>query len=294
MILKILGINAGAGGSTSGSVGRVIKYITRPYGKHYLPHAILHNLSKLRTLEIIKEFEQHFQEYGKTRRGGNELLHVILSLPPNVRQHVTEDIMREITEEFIDRAFPLAKVFAVIHDAENMHAHLAVSANELMSDKSTRLSKAELYAVHKHMLKFVSRYPGLEPQYSMDTWGQRLTSGDKEYYARLRSAEPLDKDTLKDMVHHVLAESQTPEEFYQKLNEAGHSTYERNGAPFGVRYLTEDGEERKMRFSRLAGVQEGMKDLEEHARLVDEQMQELEDLRDCEDGRELDAGEQAR
>ena len=94
---------------------------------------------------------------------------------------------------------------------------------------------------------------------------------------KLSANGPLSKDELRTLTHQLLTESQSIQEFYNKVTEAGHPVYEHNGKPMGVQFSTEDGL-RKMRFNRL-GLSEPLEDLAKHEQLIQDQLQELDELR---------------
>lgn len=246
MIIKILAIKSKA------RLAGVIRYISTDKGriKDYKPQSIFHNLLYTDILNIQKELEVNYNSYAKKRSNGNIALHIIQSFSPLDKGKMTPEIMFDLANALLKSGYEKALAFGVVHSQDNhLHNHFVVSGNEFMSEKSTRLSKSELYHLERSMLDYMKvNYPEFNITYDINNWGKKITN-EKEYYQTKRNPEiRLSKEDLKVKVQNIFRSSESSIHFYEKLKEEGFNTYNYKDSPFGINYGT-DG--RKMRFSRL-------------------------------------------
>lgn len=269
MIIKIIPLKSGK------SVGRVVNYIATDKGriKDHIKHGIFHNIRSLYSESIAKEFKENYEVYAKKRSNGNKALHIILSASPVDRGKLSTEIMRKLTEDYINRAYPNVLAFAEIHESEkHLHAHLIVSSNEVASSKSTRLSKKDLREIHQYMIENIRSYDKtLSKEIDMSKWGARLGS-EKEYYQRKRHPDKvLNNDLLQEKVKNIFRLSQSSETFFKELQKQGFTTYQYRDRVNGI--LTEDN--KKIRFSRLGIKSDLIKELDKQ----NTRLRELEDIR---------------
>lgn len=265
MIIKILPIKSKA------RLAGAIRYISTDKGriKDYKPQSILHNLLNADIIDIQKEFETNYTTYAKTRSNGNVALHIIQSFSPLDKGKMTPEIMFDLAEALLKTGYEKALAFGVIHSQDNhQHNHFIVSGNEFMSEKSTRLSKSELYHLEKSMLDYMrDNYPELNITYDINNWGKKLNN-EKEYYQTKRNPEiRLSKEYLKEKIQNIFRSSESSRHFYKKLKEEGFNTYNYKDSPFGINYGT-DG--RKIRFSRLGIEIDQIKSLDRQCQRLQE------------------------
>ncbi|MGE0637684.1 MAG: hypothetical protein AB7P01_14660 [Bacteroidia bacterium] len=250
MIIKAIPVK------TSGGVGSTVTYIAKDKQRiaDYRNQGIFHNLSSTELNAIIQEFTDNYDQYAKKRSNGNRALHTILSVSPLDREIMSIAIMDSIVQHYLEIAYPRALAFGTHHLTENhFHCHLLISANEICSDKSTRLSKAELKSIHFEMLDFMrEKHPELTIGIDEKNYGLKLHN-EKEYFAEKRNGEVnLMKDLLAEKVQDLFRASESSEHFYQNLKAAGYATYEHQEKTFGITYGEVNSE---MKFSRL-GIDE--------------------------------------
>ncbi len=272
MIIKILPIKS------KGQLGVVIPYIAKDKGKiedYKASHSLFHNLLQTDLENIQRQFESNFDDYARKRIGRNIGQHCILSLSPKDKDVASPEAMQLIAQAFIDRAYPNALAFAVVHDADNPHVHVIASSNELMSAKSTRLDKAELKAVHMDMLVHLkSLFPELKSSIDISRYGDKLGQSEAEYYLKKRNPElTLSKDELKEKVEDIFRLSSSSNDFFKNIEAEGFRTYSRGGETFGV-YM----DDRRMRFSRLGVSKQDLEELDRQNELMNERMNEIEHL----------------
>ena len=279
MIIKVLPIRS------YNAIQNVVNYIATDKGRIHDHHAqgIFHNLYSTGLREISVQLQTNFADHARNRNR-TKARHVILSVNPIDRNKVNMDIMDDLINEYINKAFPKAIAFGTHHvNEKHFHTHLIVSGNELMSRTSTRQTKTELREVHMHMLRYMSeRYPQLSIGIDKDNYGRKLHS-EKAYYKEKRNPDlQLTRDELSERVKEIFRLSESSEDFRQRLESSDLRTYEHKGRLQGV--LWED-EGKKMRFSRLGIEKHLMEELDKQ----NERLNELEQLREDHDNeQELD------
>jgi hypothetical protein len=266
MIIKLIPVKR------TGALGGIAKYIAQDKSRieDYRHQSIFHNLLRTELPGMTQEFRENYNDFARQRQNGNVAMHVILSVSPLDRDKMTVEKMDDLVRTYIERAYPNALAFGAHHRSqEHWHSHLLVSANELASSKSTRLSKQQLREVQAHMLEHIrEKHPELTVGVEMKNWGRRLHS-EKEYYKVKRNPDlKLTKDELGERVQGIFRVSESSKDFYRQLETAGFSTYLYKDRVQGIRF----GEDsRKLRFARL-GVEH------ENIAALDKQYERLQDL----------------
>ena len=161
MIIKILGVK----NKSHGAVGRVLNYIREDKGRINISdgQSMYHNLMYTKLDLVAKEFEDNYQNFANVRSNGNICIHVVISHSPLNNDKLTQEMMDEIVQEFLQHNYPDTLAYANHHYSEqNLHSHILIGANNIRSNDSTRLSKTQLRDMHEHMREFVhERYPEL-------------------------------------------------------------------------------------------------------------------------------------
>ncbi|MCF8459615.1 MAG: hypothetical protein K9G46_02740 [Flavobacteriales bacterium] len=263
MIIKILPVK------TYNAVANVVAYIATDKG-HIEDHhtqGIFHNLNRTDLDGITLEFQTNYADFAKKRRNGNKAVHVILSVNPLDREKMSVEIMDDLVNTYIQKTYPNALAFGTHHKSEqHWHSHLIVSANELMSKESTRLSKENLRSVHMEMLRYMrEHHPSLTIGIDEQAWGKKEFS-EKAYYKQKRNPElKLTREELSERIQGIFRISENSEQFYLNLREQGFATYNHRGRVQGILW-SEQG--KKMRFSRLGLKPEQVTELDlQHTRL---------------------------
>lgn len=269
MIIKLVPIK------TKAKLGNVINYIATDKGRieDYKKQGVFHNVKSLELGALRKEFESNYDEYANKRSNGNIAMHIIQSVSPLDRDKMNLEMMDDITSTFLNKAYPNALGFGAHHkEQSHWHTHTIVSANELMSKQSTRLSKEKLFEVHKFMLDYIhEKYPELKTTIDISNWGKRLQN-EKTYYMKKRNPDfKLTKEEVQEKVQDLFRTCESSKQFFALLEFDGFKTYTYKeniqGIYFGV-------DEKKMRFSRLGIEKEQIAELDKQY----ERLQELEKL----------------
>lgn len=283
MIIKIIGVK-----NTKGALSRILKYIATDKGRitDYKKQGIFYNLFQTDLQGMEQEFAKNYEEYALKRSNGNISYHVILSLSPIDREKASISMMDDLVQRYLEHTFPDALAFATHHKSEaHWHSHIALGANNIKSKKGTRLSLAELKESHAYMLEYIrDQYPQLEIGIDMDNWGKKLHS-EKAYYKQKRNPDiQLTKDELSEKVQALFRGSANTKDFYQQLKQAGFETYNYKQELKGIFWNDENGQSKKMRFSRLGIKDEMRHELDKQ----NERLKELENLREAQADREKD------
>lgn len=162
------------------AVKNTVEYIAFDKGRiaDYRSEGIFHNLYAHSLEDVTSELNTNYDNYATKRKNGNRAMHCILSISPLHRDHMTPEIMHDLVEEYLQRAYPNAQAYGTIHKHEaHYHAHVIVSGNELMQARSTRQSKDKLKEMQFGMNAYIrKKYPELEPTINEHTWGQKLSN----------------------------------------------------------------------------------------------------------------------
>lgn len=269
MIIKLIPIK------TPGRLARVIEYIAKDKGRitEYRNQGIFHNFRAMDLRKVRKELEANYHEYARKRSNGNIAMHGIISISPLDREHMSLEKLNDITTTFLNKAYPHALAFGAHHNEEaHWHSHVVVSANQLMSPTSTRLSRHDLFEVQKYLIEYAhAKYPELRTHIDLSHWGQKLTD-EKTYYMKKRNPDfKLTKEELRDKIQYIFSACESSKQFYDRLRDHGFATYTYKDHIQGIYFGQDD---KKMRFSRLGIEPEQFIELDKQ----NERLQELEKL----------------
>lgn len=269
MIIKLVPIK------TRAKLANVIQYIATDKGRieDYKNQGVFHNVKSIELEHLRKEFESNYDEYAGKRSNGNFAMHIIQSVSPLDRDTVTLDMMDDITSTFLNMAYPKALGFGTHHkEQSHWHTHTIVSANELMSKQSTRLSKEKLFEVHKAMLAYIhEKYPELKTNIDISNWGKKLHN-ENDYYMKKRNPNvKLTKEEVEEKVQDIFRTCESSKQFYAVLEFDGFKTYTYKDNVYGILF---GEDEKKLRFSRIGIDQEQIAELDKQY----ERLQELEKL----------------
>lgn len=150
------------------SFGQLVRYINKPEKKGRLE--ILHNLvvngdeNNLNRLNTIEEEFLQNQKYAPLRKNGVDMYHKVLSLSTYDQEKVTEEILLDMGQKFLEMRAPKAIVYGRVHfDKGNPHLHLMISGNEISSKKKAWVYKSKLKHIKQELEAYQrEQYPQLE------------------------------------------------------------------------------------------------------------------------------------
>ena len=147
-----------------GSFGQLVRYINKPAKKGN--QEILHNLvfdSDTNDLCIIERKFIQNQQYALSRKNGVVLYHDVLSFSKHDKQQITEEILLDLGQKYLELRVPNALAYGRVHwDKGNPHLHLMISGNEVGSQKQARLSQKDFATTKRELEAYQKeRYPEL-------------------------------------------------------------------------------------------------------------------------------------
>jgi|GEM_PF-1425517 len=221
----------------------------------YLQHdkdgfEILFNFkAKNDTSKAIKEL-YHNDQFRKRRKGGVAFYHEILSLSKKDEQHINIDMLHSIANQYLKYRCPngLSYCKAHLHHSKQPHLHFLISANEIASDKTMRISKDRFKSIKLDMEAFQKdRFPNLvHSEVSHDKKNSRTKHQDIETQTKKRTKTALEKEKISVIVKQALGRASTLEELKSLLRKDNIELYHYRNKPSGVLFNN-----KKYRFSTL-------------------------------------------
>ena len=221
--------------------------------------AILHNLRS--TKDDLRAIEQEFAAnagYLPRRKNGVVLFHEVLSFHARDSEQLTPEILADIVKHYLQLRAPKALAYAKPHyDADHVHVHVAISANNLGSRQRLRLSRYEFGRIKQRMEHYqCQHYPQLVHSRIDHGEKQQNRQPTAEQVQQRHSAKAdmqTEKVQAKQIILRALTEQSSQEAFEQALKQQGFVFYQRGTKTFGVEAQTSG---RKYRFKTLGIMEE--------------------------------------
>lgn len=142
-----------------------VKYIMHKRHDTLPQWVLLHNIdaSPISQAEIIKAFKDNDQ-YRRKRANGIAMYHEVISFSDKDRATIIRNpyIMEEIAWQYITRRTNGLALAYPHYDTRSPHIHILMSANELQSKKSVRISKKRFQEIKQEMERLmIDRFPQL-------------------------------------------------------------------------------------------------------------------------------------
>lgn len=262
MIVKSLGQRG------SGSIGRVLDYITRPNAAMRdakgAPILLRHNI-RGKDLESLKAaFLANELSRINTPSGRLYAYHDIIAFTKDDAQRIDTKMLEDLTREYLCQRAETGMAVATFHDdKDHMHVHVLLGSTEIATGKALRLSRAEFAKVKESLQQYqLSKYPELASVVEHGKGKQYAL--ENEYRMNGRTRKPSRKDEIRQMLNTAFESSYSKEEFYANMKEAGLNLYERNG-------VTGVCDNRNYRLNTLGFGEESMAELDKR----EERMQQL-------------------
>jgi hypothetical protein len=230
---------------------------------------------------IINAFEENDRyraQNAKEKKIKNSvvLYHDILSFHVADKDKISQYVLKDLVEYYIELRCPHAVVFAKPHmHNDNLHIHVLISGTNYRSSRVTRLSDSKWNSIRKEMERYQrSQYPELENSLVYDSIGDKKRKGkatrkENERQMRMRENTILDKDLMKKAVLDFFKVAKSTDDFYHLVKDHKIETYSRpikgKETPYGVIC---NG--RKMRFSTIGIDKEKFAELEQREQKASE------------------------
>jgi len=207
------------------------------------------------TKGIVKAFMEN-DAHRRRRSNGVGQYHEMMSFHPEDSAYLKEnpEVLEDFARIYLELRAPNALAVARPHfDKDHVHIHFMVSANEIGSKKSTRMSKAELAHLKKELGRLQEHYPELRNSYNHNRPLRSpslsaATQSDAGVQMQKRGARPTLKEKLAGKVKNYLKEAGDIPTFKGPLEKDGLELYYRRGRPQGILH-----EGKKYRFVTLLG-----------------------------------------
>lgn len=254
MIIKSLSRKSGTGQL----LNYVFKYVSQEskVGQQAEPFLIRHNLRGKDTNSFIQAFKENEVNRLHKRSDATAVNHVIISWSNLDKEFVTEAMMKDIANKFIEVRGENTMVAGTAHyDRDHTHLHLVVSGSQL-NGKSSRISREE-FANLKVTLDAYQRekYPDLS--HSLPAHGRSKAIKEKEVTLDQRSGRTSTKEQLLQLMNETFSTAKSKQSFLEVLSAKGYQPYYRADALTGVQL--ENG--RKFRFKTLGYDEDKMQQL---------------------------------
>ena len=221
-----------------------------------------------RSLEgTIKAFQNN-DTYRRRVKNGVVMYHDIISFKYEDSKHLDQNILRDLTQKYINDRARHAVVYAKPHvHNKNIHVHILISGTEYRSKKTLRLDNKRFMKVRRDLEKYqLEHYPDLKYSVVYGKEKDKMKQKDRDQNTRVQKEFELkkrgkitDKKKLQEVLLQCYKEAKDKEDFYKLLEKGQVQTYTRgkNIEPYGVTLNN-----RNYRFKTLGVDKEKITELE--------------------------------
>lgn len=210
------------------SYGQLVRYIEA--GSADDRARIHHNLFVRSPEDVVIAFKENGTLMAK-RKNGVMLYHEILSITraSGLDTETQKELLAEIVRRYLMERAPHCLAYGALHEdkANNLHYHLAISANAAGGKKRHRLSKGEFRRVQRDLERRVlDQYPELEQARAIDKRAERKRSqGSVELERKIETLPQV--EAVTQSLTHAFANAGTMQELHQMLTDASLQLYRR-------------------------------------------------------------------
>lgn len=218
------------------SAKQLLRYVLTDKGRIAEPFSkpmLLQNVSTLHFETMHRDFLAN-HKYLSKRKGGLALYHEIISLHPESKKHVTDAILMDLMQTYVQlrKGASRAIVVAKAHThTDHPHIHFMISANEFRSAKRLRMSRKEMKQLLINFeLAYLKKYPQLErsavhtidraPMVQRDIAnedGKRRADKEQHMKQRLKPGTLTKKQQVYQWVSALLSPNTSEEELIKRL-----------------------------------------------------------------------------
>lgn len=264
MLVKSKGIK------TPNSAGRLLSYITRPNAimldAKGMPIIGRHNCFGMSLEALKREFEEN--ERNRKRLYGNKqnyLYHEFLSFSPDDTEVITAEMLQDLTRRYLELRAPNGLAVYVFHADKHRHSHIVLSAVEIETGKSLRLTKEGFENAHRELQAYqLENYPELKASVIDFDKSAEYSFTHAEQQIKSRTGKSSRREELREELQNAFQESLSPEDFYTFL-EQKHTLYERGGKIAGI-----EDNGKHFRFENLGFGEDKVNELSERETRLDE------------------------
>ncbi len=270
MIIKLLSRH-------SPSYGGLIDYLLKEGkgGDDKTPEPLLHNFRGTNKNEWVKELCQNEAFRKNPRKGQIYFQHAILSFNNLDSQNLTPEILKDLTQKFIElRGKDGMYLTAQHNDRDHLHIHCLISGLKFKTGKAFRLPKDKLKDLKVQLQNYqIEKYPELKNSLPNHGSGKEYLTPN-EYGAKIKNSKSYKKSELALKINEILNTSSTQENFLEKLREQGYHHYERGGKIYGITL-----DDKNYRFNTLGVSLDKMNSLPNDLTQEEQALKEISELR---------------
>lgn len=249
--------------SRKNNAAQLIKYALRysarerPMDKEKEQATIIvrHNIRSRGIETIIKEFKDNESYRIYKRKDSVVLYHNIVSFSPQDRQRISDALLKDIAEKFVELRAKDCLCLGVIHkEKAHKHVHLVVSGVKT-NGYSARVSKQKFKAIITELEKYQQEnYPDLV--YSKNRHEGERTKSKEEIIQALQVKRQNIKESLMKHLEKAHSNAISLKQFTDNIKTKDYVPYFRNDKLQGIIV-----EGRKFRLSRLGFTEEKLEQL---------------------------------
>ena len=228
------------------SITSLLRYMINGM-QHEQDMMIAHNLPSFDLYDMTEAFLEN-DRYRTDPRATVTWYHEILSFSPNDSEYLDNDVLEQITQEYIRQRNPGSLCFAVSHMGDaHKHVHMVFGAVEYRQEKSLRMSDKVFKELRLGMERYqMEHFPELsnsivylgreqQKEHSRAVERDRNKRKEREVQAKKRlKGKQTEKEALKKTLQRCYNQSRSPAEFIRHITSAGLELYRRNGKPAGI------------------------------------------------------------
>jgi len=258
-------------------IGQLVNYILKPEKDEKSEPILKHNLRSCSAIGWTKEFESNDSLRLYKRSDNIKLNHTILSFSNKDIEHISKDLLKDISKKFIElRGNDNLYLASSHHDKDHIHLHILMSSTKYMTGESNRISKKEFHEFKLALDAYQKqKYPELV--HSLPEHGKRskVQNPTKEYPIQIDNAKLSQKNQISDTITEIYSKANSSQEFLSQLKFEGLEPYYRGGSLYGV-----EDQGRHYRFKTLGFDINKLDELDRKQSKEDSELQELSDLRE--------------
>jgi len=259
------------------NIGQLVNYILKPEKNDKAEPILKHNLRSRTHIGWTREFESNDALRLYKRSDNIKLNHTILSFSNKDVEHISKDLLKDISKKFIElRGKDNVYLASSHHDKDHIHLHILMSATKYMTGESNRISKLEFHELKLALDAYQKqKYPELI--HSLPEHGKRtkVQSPTKENLIQNDNVKLSQKQQISETIAVVYGKANSSQEFLSQLKFEGLEPYYRSGSVYGV-----EDQGRHYRFKTLGFDINKLDALDKKSTKEEIELQELSDLRD--------------
>lgn len=259
------------------NIGQLVNYILKPEKDEKSEPILKHNLRSRSATGWTKEFESNDSLRLYKRSDNIKLNHTILSFSNKDIEHISKDLLKDISKKFIElRGNDNLYLASSHHDKDHIHLHILMSSTKYMTGESNRISKKEFHELKMALDDYQKeKYPELI--YSLPNHGKltKVQSQDISYPFKDSIRTLSQKQQISETIKEVYGKTNSSKEFLSQLKFEGLEPYYRGGSVYGV-----EDQGRHFRFKTLGFDVNKLDELDKKPSKEEIELQELSDLRE--------------